>query len=158
MKASFPPGTSSNSFGSGNGTRGKGRPDSAQGLEGKLILHNVLCFVTGSSMDEQRTEMVLEASAIRFGGDSGARSKSGYVEKSGGLSVMLIESRSLRRRDRAEIGSWSPETVSSAGMVKTEKMTPWTLSVWTTKMAASEGKSRIALIAVFWINNSTFWQ
>ena len=43
-------------------------------------------------------------------------------------------------------------------MVKTEKMTPWTLSVWTTKMAASEGKSRIALMAVFWNNNSTFWQ
>ena len=124
MKASLPPAASSISFGSGNGTRGKDRFDSAQGLEGKLILHNVLCLVTGSSVDEQRTEMVLEACAIRFGGDSGSRSESGYVENSGGLSVILIESTSLRFKDMAEMGSCSPEAVSSAGMVKIEKTTP----------------------------------
>jgi hypothetical protein len=149
MKASLPPGVSSISFGSGNGTTGKGRFDSAQGLEGKLILHNVLFFVTESSADEQRTEIVLEVCAIRFGGDSGSRSKSAYVEKSGGLSVILIDSTSLRLRDMAETGSCSSETVSSRGMLKIAKMTPWTLSVRTTKMVASEGKSRMALMAEF---------
>jgi len=153
-KASLPPGASSISFGRGNGTVGKGRFDSAQGLEGKLILHNVLCLVTGSSADEQRTEMVREACAIRFGGDSGSRSKSGYAENSGGLSVISIESTSPRFRDTARIGSSSSETVSRVGTVKTEKMTPWILSVWTTKMFASEGKSRMALMAVFWASNS----
>jgi len=103
---------------------GKGRFDSAQGLEGKLILHNVLCLVTGSTADEQRTEMVLEACAIRFGGDSGSRSRSGYAEKSGGLSVISIESISLRFRDTAKIGSSSSETVSRVGMAKAEKITP----------------------------------
>lgn len=68
--------------------------------------------------------MVLEACAIRFGGDSGSRSKSGYVEKSGGLSVILIESMSWRLKDTAEMGGCSSETVSSAGIVKIEKMTP----------------------------------
>ena len=77
MKACFPPGASSNSSGSGNGTSGNGRFDSDQGLEGKLILHNVLCFVFGSSVDEQRTEIVLEACAVRLGGDSGSRSELG---------------------------------------------------------------------------------
>ena len=149
MKASLPPGASSISFGSGNGTAGKGRLDSAQGLEGRLILHSVRCLVTGSSADEQRTEMVLEVCAIRFGGDSGSRSRSVYVENSGGLSVMLIDSTSLRLRDVAEMGSCPSETVSIVGMAKTAKMTPWALSVWTTKTVASEGKSRMALIAVF---------
>lgn len=124
MKASLPPGVSCISFGSGNGTTGNGRFDSAQGLEGKLILHNDLCLVTGSSADEQRTEMVLEVCAIRFGGDSGSRSKSEYVEKSGGLSVISIDSTSLRFRDVAERGGCPSETVSSMGMVKTAKMTP----------------------------------
>ena len=149
MKASLPPGASSISFGSGNGTTGKGRFDSAQGLEGKLILHNVLCFVSGCSVDEQRTEIVLEVCAIRFGGDSGSRSKSAYVEKSGGLSVILIDSTSLRLRDMAVMGSCSSETVSRKGMSKIEKMIPWTLSVWTMKMVASEGKSRMDLMAEF---------
>jgi len=149
MKASLPPGASSISFGSGNGTTGKGRFDSAQGLEGKLTLHKVLHPVTGSSVDEQRTEIVLEVCAIRFGGDSGSRSKPAYVEKSGGLSVILIDSTSLRFRYMAEMGSCSSETVSSTGMLKIAKTTPWTLSVRTTKMVASEGKSRIALMAEF---------
>ena len=104
MKASLPPRASSASFGRGNGTTGKGRSDPAQGLEGKLILHSVLCLVTGSSVDVQRTEIVLEACAIRFGGDSGSSSKFGYAEKSGGLSVILIDSMSLRLRDMAEMG------------------------------------------------------
>jgi len=149
MKASLPPGASSISFRSGNGTTGKGRFDPAQGLEGKLILHNTLRFVTESSVDEQRTDIVLEVCATKFGGDSGSRSKSAYVEKSGGLSVMLIDSTSLRLRAMAEMGGCSLETVSSTGMLKIAKMTPWTLSVWATKMVASEGKSRMALMAEF---------
>ena len=135
-------------FGSGNGTTGKGRFDSAQGLEGKLILHNVLCLVIGSSVDEQRIEIVLEVCAIRFGGDSGSRSKSAYVEKSGGLSVILIDSTSLRLRDMAETGC-PLEIVSSKGMLNIAKTTPWTSFVWTTKIVASEGKSRMALMAEF---------
>ena len=103
IKVSIPPGAFSISFGSGNGTTGKGRLDSAQGLEGKLILHRVLCLVTGSSVEEQRTEMDLEVCATRFGGDSGSRSKSAYVEKSGGLSAILIDSTSLRLKDIAEM-------------------------------------------------------
>ena len=104
MKASAPPRAFSIPFGSGNGTTGKGRLDSAQGLEGKLILHNVLCLVAGSSVDEQRTEMDLEVCATRFGGNSGSSSKSAYVEKSGGLSATLIDSTSLRLNDIAEMG------------------------------------------------------
>jgi len=51
----------------------------------------------------------------------------------------------------AEIGGSSSEIVSSAGILNTEKTTPWILSVWTTKAVASEGKSRMALMAVFWM-------
>lgn len=149
MKASLPPGASSISFESGNGTTGKGRFDSAQGLEAKLILQNVRLFVIGSSVVKQTTEIVLEFCAIRFGGDSGSRSRLAYVEKRGGLSVMLIDSMSVRPRVMAEMGSCPSEVVPRTGIGNTSKTTPWILSFWIARTDASEGKSRTALMAVF---------
>ena len=149
MKDSLPPGAPSISSGSGNGTVGKGLPDSAQGLEAKRILQNVLFFEIGSSVAKQMTEMVREFCEIRFGGDVGSRSEFAYVEKRGGLSVTLIDSTSVRLRVMAAMGSCSSETVPRIGIGKTSKTTPWVLSAWMTRMVDSEGKSRIALMAVF---------
>lgn len=149
MKASLPPGARSIFFGSGNGITGNGRSDSAHGLEGKLILQNVLFSVIGSSVAIQTTEMVLEFCAIRFGGESGSRSKSAYVENRGGLSVMVIESMSVRLRVMAEMGSCSLETVPSMGIGNISRTIPWILSCWIARIVASEGKSRMALMLVF---------